>query len=180
MLVHRAHAARADRGGALQFGSTIDEVARSPARARLRWPRDNVAPAPATQLVDRRAAIRNDQRNAARPRLGRDHAKGLRLATVNEGVGAGEQARELAAVGEVRHHRNSCDTVREQFQLASRRAVADKEQADRRRRAAAPDGANHHVPPFLGREAANADEQDPFGVEPERIQRGGAQFRRSP
>ncbi len=97
MLIHRPHPAGAGCGGALQFRPAIDEAIESPTKR-------NFAAGPVQnsgfrqELVRGGAAIRNDHGDAAGARFRRNHAESLGLASMDQSIGAREQAGELVAI----------------------------------------------------------------------------------
>ena len=98
MLVHRAHVGGGDGAVALQFDAAIGEDLDRIGQRTLVGRFVGARPRPCRRWSWRAAAIGHDQRQAAGARLGRDHAEGLRLAAMDQGVGARHHPRQRGAV----------------------------------------------------------------------------------
>ena len=156
MLVHGPRQARPYRRCSLELRSAPDESTDRPIQRDLACGAIDSASA-RNELIDRRSAVGNDHRNTARPCLGGDQAEGLRLATVNQRIGACEQPRQLVPVGNPRKDHRRTRTVGEQFELGTLGPVPDQQQSDVLIPRRASDCTKHHVPALFGGKSPKAD-----------------------
>jgi hypothetical protein len=82
MFVHCPDSAGASGGRPLQFRSAIYEPADGALQRNFACRSEDLTGV-CNEVVERRAAVRHDQRDAARARFGSDHAKRFRFTTVD-------------------------------------------------------------------------------------------------
>ena len=167
MFVHCANPARAHSDSALQLGTAIDEAADCPLEGYFRGRPVGESTA-WNQLIECCAAMRHNQRKAARSRFRGNHAEGFGLTAMNQCVGACEKARKLGTVGYAGKHCNASDPLCELLQSRTLCAIADEQQADWPLASRFRDSAHHHVPALLGGESPYADKQGRIGIKAKR------------
>jgi len=101
MLVDGPHLAVERSVLALRLTFLIDKGVQGPFKRLLATGAIHAA-RPGDQLISRRTAVGHDERNPAGPGLGRNHAKCLRFAAMNQRIGAGEKPRQLVPVTQMR------------------------------------------------------------------------------
>ena len=174
MIIDRSDGGMPDGRGTLKLGTVIDE---SGDRAREgRFIAGAVSGAGVRgEEIERSAAVGHDHRQAACARFGRNQAKGLGFAAVNQRIGTGQQPRNLLPIVEPRENSHVAAARRHDLKPGASWSVADQQQAEAVIARAGLHGANDHLPPLFAREAADPDEQGRLGRQAKRLQGRGAQ-----
>src|SRR3569623_1278524 len=131
MLIHGAGVSIMDGASVLEFGASSGK-GRDCIRERIFSTRTIDGACAGNELVHRRAAVWDNQRESACPRFGGGHAERLGLATVNQTVAAGEQAGKFGPVGDSRQNRDMAQTYGKLLEPPPARPLAAETEAARR------------------------------------------------